>query len=122
MLCKIARHKRFLFRFEKEIDNARKKWYNDFRKEGDSMAIKLTKESLECYILTCLSIREMYAAEILKNVSKEVQIESSTLYSMLVDLEKEGKISKKHEVRNGVACEVCKIKRAGKKHLKAYLK
>ena len=122
MLCKNAWHKRFLYSiFGKNIDNVPKKWYNVFGKEGDSMAIRLTKEALDCYVLTCLSIQRMHAAQILKCASKHVNVGTTTLYNALNTLEKEGKIKKKQEVRNGVACEVCSITLAGKKYLDTLL-
>ncbi len=85
------------------------------------MAIRLTKEALEYYVLTCLSIRDMYGAEILKNVNINVSIKSATLYEILDSLEREGKITKRATVQNGVACHLCSITPLGQFYLDAFL-
>ena len=86
------------------------------------MALRLTQNALYYYILTCLSIQDMYGAQILKNVNSYVSINSSTLYLALDELEREKKIIRKSIVKNGVACELCRITRLGKKYLKSFLK
>ncbi len=85
------------------------------------MAIRLTKEALEYYILTCLSIQDMYGAQILKSVTSNVSIKSATLYEILATLEKEGKITKKPAVQNGVSCDLCSITSAGRDYLNIFL-
>ena len=85
------------------------------------MAIKLTRKSLDYYILTCLSIQDMYGAQILKNITSYVEITSGSFYGILDTLAKEGKITKKHAVQNGVSVELCRITPSGKKYLDAFL-
>ncbi len=85
------------------------------------MAIKLTRKSLDYYILTCLSIQDMYGAQIFKNITSYTKITSGSFYGILDTLEKEGKITKKHAVQNGVSVELCRITPSGKKYLNAFL-
>ncbi len=85
------------------------------------MAIRLTKEALDYYILTCLSIQDMYGAQILKNITSNVDISSGALYGALDTLVKEGKITKTHAVQNGVAVELCRITPSGKQFLNAFI-
>ena len=85
------------------------------------MAIGLTKEALEYYILTCLSIKNMYGAQILENVSSVVRIKSTSLYELLDALEKEGKITKVPTVVDGVSCNLCSITALGQYRLNAFL-
>ncbi len=86
------------------------------------MAIRLTKEALEYYVLTCLSIQEMYGAQILKSVNENVSITSTALYEILASLEKDGRITRKTTVKNGVSCDLCSITPLGQYHLDVFLK
>ena len=86
------------------------------------MAIRLTKEALECYILTCLSIQRMHTAQILKCVSIRIEnIKTATFYNALTSLEEKGQIKKREVVKNGVTLEVYGITMAGQKHLDVLL-
>ena len=86
------------------------------------MAIGLTKEALEYYILTCLSIEDMYGAQILETVSSAVSIKSTSLYELLDVLEEEGKITKIPTAVDGVSCNLCSITALGQNYLNAFLK
>lgn len=86
------------------------------------MAIRLTREALEYYILTCLSIQDMYGAEILKSANTNVDISSPSFYQILNSLQQEGKIAKRATVQNGVACHLCSITPLGQFYLDAFLK
>ena len=85
------------------------------------MAITLTNESLEYYILTRLSIQNMYGTQMLKNVPSTTIIQQTTFYNMLNKLEREGKITKTPVVQNGVQVDLCSITPFGKKCLNAFL-
>lgn len=86
------------------------------------MAIRLTKEALEYYVLTCLSIKEMYGAEILKSLSTNVSISSTSFYEILESLQNEGKINRRAALQNGVSCQLCSITPLGQFYLDAFLK
>ena len=85
------------------------------------MAITLTNGSLECYILTCLSIQNMYGTQILKNVPSTIIIQHTPFFNTLNKLEKEGKIIKTPVVQNGVQVDLCSITPYGKKCLDSFL-
>lgn len=85
------------------------------------MAIRLTKEALECYILTCLSIKDLYGAQILQNVTLQVSIKNIALFEVLNTLLTEGKIAKKLIVQNGAPCDLYSITPLGKDYLNSLL-
>ena len=121
MLCKNAEHKRFLI-VMKSIDNCYKGWYNDNMKGDGTMTFKGTQEALEYYVLTYLSMRESYGAQMFENIAKGIDVSLTTLYNVIKKLEAAGKISITQAVQDGVACNLCNITTAGKRHLNAFLK
>lgn len=86
------------------------------------MFIKLTKESLECYILICLNIQEMHRGQLFNNVCKHVNITPAKFYSALLILERDGKITRRYEISNGAAYDVYSITPTGQKDLNRFLK
>ena len=85
------------------------------------MAIQLTKESLEYYVLTYLSINESYGAQMFENIAGGINVSLTTIYSVINRLADSGKVLKTQIVRDGVACNLCSITPAGKRYLKAFL-
>ena len=112
----------FYFCFQKTLTNALKSDTIILPKEVLSMAIRLTKEALEYYILTCLCIQELSETQLFKSVSENISINSATFYALLVEMEGEGKIAKKQTVQNGVLYELCTITSSGKDYLDTFLK
>ena len=85
------------------------------------MAIQLTKESLEYYVLTYLSINESYGAQMFENIAGGINVSLTTIYSVINRLADSGKVLKTQIVRDGVACNLCSITPAGKRYLKTFL-
>lgn len=86
------------------------------------MVVRLTREALEYYVLTYLSIKDSYGAQIFENFAPGINVSITTLYDVLRTLEATGKITTVPVVQNGVWCNLCSITRVGKRHLKAFLR
>ncbi|MBQ7391511.1 MAG: PadR family transcriptional regulator [Clostridia bacterium] len=86
------------------------------------MTITLQKESLNYYILSSLSIQDLYGAQILQNVASYINIHQTDLYAALINLESEGMITREYTQQDDLHYNLCSITPLGRDYIKSFIK
>jgi len=86
------------------------------------MTITLQREALDYYILSSLSVQDLYGAQILQNVASYINIHETDLYAALINLESEGMITREYTQEDALHYNLCCITPLGRDYMQSLLK